>query len=140
MGEQQGRELQSLQHQVDTLKRVVLFDDYIEIVSAISQPTMASPAQIDLSSLVSATAVGGLFSVQIQPSNRAYWTLHLSTDGLTLTREHIYVYGDDQNQWHYSKGICPIASDKTIYYHAERLGATGNATWSVKLHGYLDKA
>jgi len=140
MGAPQGNEKQGIQHQLDTLKRVIVFDDWINAVSAISQSSMGAAVQLDLSSIVSATAESVLLSLYIRPTANAYWHLYTSVDGTPTTKVHLQVYQNTINIWNNNYGIQKMATDKSIYYQAQKISGGGNATWIVRIKGYIEKA
>jgi len=136
MSQQQGQDQQGLQHQVDTLKRIVLRDDFITIISAVSQSEMATPAEIDISSYVSATATAAVISLFIMPTATSYWSLRAAAPGVNQLFAHTHAI----NIWGSNYGLVTLSSSKTFSYYAKQITGGGKASWMVRLHGYIEKA
>jgi hypothetical protein len=140
MSNQHPHDLQKLTHLVDTLKRVVLFDDYINIASATAQPAMVAPVFLDLSSYISATAEAALLSLFSMPNATAYWNLLVTTNNVTLSpSDHIQVYAGAISQWRTNYGIQTLIN-KGIYYIHRKLAGGGNGSFLLRLHGYIEPA
>lgn len=140
MGAPQGNDLQDLTHLVDTLKRVVLFDNHIDIATGVAQPTMATAVLLDLSSQVSATAEAGIFSLFTMPVATAYWRLVTSATIGIFAETHIQAYAGAINQFRSNYGIQTLTSNKGVYYQHQKLAGGGNGSFILKLHGYIEPA
>jgi hypothetical protein len=140
MGSSQGGDLQELIHLVDTLKRVVIFEDYITVVSAVAAPPMGALLELDLSSYVSTTAEDVFLGLFLQPTANAYWQLYTSSSATIGTRIGMNVYNNTINVFNFSWGIQKMTTGKSIYYRSQRLSGGGNARWIIRLHGYTEPA
>lgn len=140
MGAPQGIDLQGIQHQLDTLKRVVLLDNYVTIASGTAQSSMATSVLLDLSSLVSATAIAGLFSIFTLPNATAFWTIFVNSNTGVGTTVNLEAFSHDINIWNTNYGIQKLTSSQGVYYRHEMLSGGGNGTFMIRLHGYIDRA
>ena len=131
--------LESIAYQLDSLKRIVYFDNYEQVYINLNQASMVTFTELDISSLVSARAEVGIFQIILAPDATSYWNGFLSSDGVVgSTTYGLGVYSYVNSRANINMGFCKLSSSRSVYYRFNKVTGGGNANAFIWLHGYIE--